>query len=283
MISAQRFPGDFDGIIAGAPVLNFVDTTVAGLWNARAVADGPLTLDTLKLVAGVVYAKCGPDGVIDDPRRCPFDPTRDLPKCSGGGGAGCVTESQARALTTIYGGVIRNGHPYFPGQPLGADIGQTPHLGDGCCQCGRPGSGDAVGTAAVVRRQCLDQAPLLQPGDRAVQSTRAERDTSELFDVFRQRMPVLRPVREAGQDQHWRVVGSAHVSFLGHGGDATTRDVATQDVVALAPLDLDVCHNRGLAGRRGKVGCISQNPEVRWRSPALPPVERRERASWRTR
>ena len=114
MISAQRFPGDFDGIIAGAPVLNFVDTTVAGLWNARAVADGPLTLDTLKLVAGVVYAKCGPDGVIDDPRRCPFDPGRDLPKCSGGGGAGCVTESQARALTTIYGGVIRNGHPYFP-------------------------------------------------------------------------------------------------------------------------------------------------------------------------
>src|SRR5438132_9559897 len=63
MISAQRFPGDFDGIIAGAPVLNFVDTTVAGLWNARAVADGPLTLDTLKLVAGVVSAKCGPDGV----------------------------------------------------------------------------------------------------------------------------------------------------------------------------------------------------------------------------
>src|SRR5206468_1707031 len=51
LISAQRFAGDFDGIVAGAPVLNFVDTTVAGLWNARAVADGPLTLDTMKLVA----------------------------------------------------------------------------------------------------------------------------------------------------------------------------------------------------------------------------------------
>jgi len=136
MISAQRFPGDFDGIIAGAPVLNFVDTTVAGLWNARAVADGPLTLDTLKLVAGVVYAKCGPDGVIDDPRRCPFDPGRDLPKCSGGGGAGCVTESQARALTTTYGGAIRNGHPYFPGQPLGAEIAGASPVGEA-----RPSSG----------------------------------------------------------------------------------------------------------------------------------------------
>src|SRR5262249_28082686 len=83
LILAQRFPGDFDGIVAGAPVLNFVDTTVAGLWNARAVAAGQLTLDTMKLVADVLYAKCGPDGVIDDPRRCPFDPTRDLPKCAG--------------------------------------------------------------------------------------------------------------------------------------------------------------------------------------------------------
>ena len=46
LMSAQRFPGDFDGIVAGAPVLNFVDTTITGLWNAGAVADGPLTLDT---------------------------------------------------------------------------------------------------------------------------------------------------------------------------------------------------------------------------------------------
>jgi len=122
LISAQRFPGDFDGIVAGAPVLNFVDTTVTGLWNARALADGPLTLDTMKLVADVVYSKCGPDGVIDDPRRCPFDPERDLPKCAGGNGSGCVTEAQARALSTIYRGVARGGKPYFPGQPLGAEI-----------------------------------------------------------------------------------------------------------------------------------------------------------------
>jgi hypothetical protein len=131
LISAQRFPGDFDGIVAGAPVLNFVDTTIAGLWNARAVSDGPLTLDAIKLVAAAVYAKCGgADGVIDDPRRCAFDPARDLPKCSGGTGSGCVTESQANALKKIYGGVTKDGKPYFPGQPLGAEKAGVSPFGD---------------------------------------------------------------------------------------------------------------------------------------------------------
>ena len=131
LMSAQRFPADFDGIVAGAPVLNFVDTTITGLWNARAVNDGPLTLDTMKLVADAVYAKCGgADGVIDDPRRCDFDPTRDLPKCSGAKGSGCVTESQASALKRIYGGVMKDGKPYFPGQPLGAEKAGDPPFGE---------------------------------------------------------------------------------------------------------------------------------------------------------
>ncbi len=131
LMSAQRFPGDFDGIVAGAPVLNFVDTTITGLWNAGAVADGPLTLDTLKLAADVVYAKCGgADGVIDDPRRCSFDPTRDLPKCAGGATSGCVTESQARAFKKIYGGVTRDGKLYFPGQPLGAEKAGVSPIGE---------------------------------------------------------------------------------------------------------------------------------------------------------
>ena len=137
LISAQRFPGDFDGVVAGAPVLNFVDTTIVGLWNARAVADGPLTLQTMKLVGDAVYAKCGgADGVIGDPRRCAFDPTRDLPKCSGGTGAGCVTDSQASALQKIYGGVVKDGQPYFPGQPIGAEKVGTPAFGEGAPSSG---------------------------------------------------------------------------------------------------------------------------------------------------
>src|SRR5207244_3714199 len=84
--------------------------------ESAAPAGAPLPLDTVKLVADVVYAKCaGADGIIDDPRRCPFAPTRDLPTCAGVvAGPGCVTEAQARALKKIYGGVIRDGKPYFP-------------------------------------------------------------------------------------------------------------------------------------------------------------------------
>ena len=127
LIEAQRFPADFDGIIAGAPVLNFVDTMVVALWNAKALDAAPISLEKLKVVADAVYAKCDAadglaDGVIDDPRRCDFDPARDLPKCAAGqDAASCVTEAQAGALKKIYEGVISDGKPYFPGQPIGAE------------------------------------------------------------------------------------------------------------------------------------------------------------------
>jgi Tannase and feruloyl esterase len=129
LMEAQRFPADFDGIVAGAPVLNFVDTTVLGLWHNRALAEASISADKLKLVADAIYAKCDGvdglvDGIIDDPRRCDFDPTRDLPVCAAGfDGATCVTTAQAATLKKIYGGVVSNGQPFFPGQPIGAEKG----------------------------------------------------------------------------------------------------------------------------------------------------------------
>ena len=127
LMEAQRFPADFDGIVAGAPVLNFVDTLILGLWHARALEPAPVTLETLKIVADAVYAKCDGldglvDGIIDDPRRCPFDPVKDLPVCAADKtSAGCVTTAQALALKKMYSGVVSNGAPYFPGQPVGAE------------------------------------------------------------------------------------------------------------------------------------------------------------------
>jgi len=135
LMEAQRFPADFDGIIAGAPVLNFVDTTVLGLWQSRALAEASITPDKLKIVADAVYARCDGadglvDGIIDDPRRCDFDPGRDLPVCAVGyDGAACVTAAQAAALRKIYGGVVSNGTPFFPGQPIGAEKVGLPPFG----------------------------------------------------------------------------------------------------------------------------------------------------------
>ncbi|MCA0301917.1 MAG: tannase/feruloyl esterase family alpha/beta hydrolase, partial [Proteobacteria bacterium] len=89
LISAQRFPQDFDGIVAGAPVLNFVDTVTQSLWNGLVLTETPVPLAKMKLVADAAYARCDArdglkDGVIDDPRRCDFDPARDVAQCPAG-------------------------------------------------------------------------------------------------------------------------------------------------------------------------------------------------------
>jgi feruloyl esterase len=135
LISAQRFPQDFDGIIAGAPVLNFVDTTILGLWALKALDEAPMSREKLKVVADAVYAKCDKldglaDGIIDDPRRCDFDPTKDVAQCpSGQDGGACITPAQAGALKKVYGGVMAQGKPYFPGVPIGIEKEGTPSFG----------------------------------------------------------------------------------------------------------------------------------------------------------
>ena len=48
-MEAQRFPEDFDGIIAGAPVLDFTGTQIWGAWNAKALSLAPLSLENIEL------------------------------------------------------------------------------------------------------------------------------------------------------------------------------------------------------------------------------------------
>ncbi len=135
LMSAQRFPGDFDGIISGAPVLNFSGSLLAGLWNARALAAAPISLEKLRAVAAAAYRRCDArdglaDGLIDDPRACDFDPVRDVPACAAGqDGADCLTPAQAAALKAIYAGPSAGGRPIFFGQPIGAEKVGTPPFG----------------------------------------------------------------------------------------------------------------------------------------------------------
>ncbi len=128
LMSAQRFPDDFDGILVGAPVLDFSGTMTNYAANARALEAAPIPLEKLKLVAARVYAKCDAldglmDGLINDPRRCEFDPARDLPLCASEvDGGDCVTQAQVRSLQAIYGGAKSGGKAIFWGQPPGAEI-----------------------------------------------------------------------------------------------------------------------------------------------------------------
>ncbi|MDA1093993.1 MAG: tannase/feruloyl esterase family alpha/beta hydrolase [Acidobacteria bacterium] len=128
LMSAQRFPDDFDGIVAGAPVQNFTDTQMAYVWNNQALARAPLTEADVARVAVAVYEQCDAtdglkDGLIDDPRHCHFDPARDLRVCSGSTADGCFPTGQIETLQAIYSGPVVDGRQLFPGQLLGAEAG----------------------------------------------------------------------------------------------------------------------------------------------------------------
>lgn len=128
LMSAQRFPEDFDGIVVGAPVLDFTGTMTNYVSIVRALDSAPLSPEKLKIVAQRVYAKCDSadglgDGLIADPRRCDFDPAKDLPVCTdAGGGQDCFTSAEIDTLKTIYRGAESGGKPIFFGQPVGAEI-----------------------------------------------------------------------------------------------------------------------------------------------------------------
>ena len=142
LIEAQRFPEDFDGILAGAPVLDFSGTMISYAAIQRALSAAPVPPAKLRLVADAVYAKCDAadgvqDGVIDDPRACRFNPSADLSQCRGDAdGADCFSTSQIHALEAVYRSVPRRGADFFPGWPVGAEI------------AGGAGPGGAAGSAS---------------------------------------------------------------------------------------------------------------------------------------
>jgi Tannase and feruloyl esterase len=127
LIEAQRYPQDFDGIVANAPWVDQTGFTVGALWNQRALTEAPIPIEKLALVASSVMTKCDKidglaDGLIDDPRRCDFDPARDVPICPAGADTPqCLTAAQAGTFKKIYGGAMSAGKPYFPGFMYGSE------------------------------------------------------------------------------------------------------------------------------------------------------------------
>src|SRR6185503_9307426 len=79
---AQRFPDDFDGIIAGAPANSWTHLMTQILWVAQAVRKDPASAippAKYALINDAVMAQCDAmdgvkDRVLEDPRRCRFDP-----------------------------------------------------------------------------------------------------------------------------------------------------------------------------------------------------------------
>lgn len=124
MVQAQRFPWDFDGIIAGAPVLNEIgDGMLHLIWSGRANLDEEgkpiLSPDKLPLIRNAVLAACDAndgveDGVLQDPRTCDWQPS--ALQCLGQPRDNCLTTQEIVAVERIYAGAHNSkGERLFPG------------------------------------------------------------------------------------------------------------------------------------------------------------------------
>jgi tannase/feruloyl esterase len=128
---AQRFPDDYDGIIAGDPAHNRIRQTFGFLhaWIATHHKDGTPIIPPAKLpvLTKAVIEACDSldglrDGIIDDPRRCHFDPAR-LSCRPGSDESACLTAPQVEAVRKMYEGVKnpRTGEQTFSGWPRGSE------------------------------------------------------------------------------------------------------------------------------------------------------------------
>ena len=137
-MEAQRFPEDFDGIIAGAPGYNRTDVAFQTLGMAHATHVSPesfIPAGKYPALHQAALDKCDvldglKDGLIADPTKCRFDPA--VLECKGGDGPGCLTKAQVVAARKIYAPVIdpKTGAQISSGLEPGSEL----QWGGGCRQ-----------------------------------------------------------------------------------------------------------------------------------------------------
>lgn len=150
LIEAQRFPGDYDGIVAGAPVQSLLTQTTQ-LLRALAFrsAGAALTPGQLARLNEASLAACDgldglEDGIVTDPRACSFDLAAvacpvDAPSPD------CLSPEQLLAVRSVYGGTMTSdgriaAYPLLPGDEAGwmrfIDVGAREELGTGAPTAG---------------------------------------------------------------------------------------------------------------------------------------------------
>jgi feruloyl esterase len=130
LMEAQRYPEDYDGILAGAPANFWTHLLAKGLADAQATTLDPASYipsGKLPAIAHAVNAACDSqdgvaDGILNDPRKCRFDPATML--CKEGDSEKCLTAAQATALKKLYDGPNdAQGRKIFPGYLPGGEEG----------------------------------------------------------------------------------------------------------------------------------------------------------------
>mgnify|MGYP001619987716 CR=1 FL=1 len=130
LMEAQRYPDDFDGIIAGAPsfgALGYLRRAVT-YQQLLASSDRVLPLEKIYVLSKAITAACdASDGVVDglvgDPRLCSFDP--QVLRCKRSDAPDCLTQGQIEAIAILHSDTILPTGQRLRGMPLGHEWRDT--------------------------------------------------------------------------------------------------------------------------------------------------------------
>jgi hypothetical protein len=142
MRMAQQFPGDYNGILAGAPAYHWDRFQAAQIWPQMAMridAGGPVSAAKQTLATNAAIAACDAndgvvDGVLTDPRTCSYNPVNDASlsraSCTSSDNT-CLTPGEASAIEKIWTGPVNaSGKALWVGIERGAALnglaGPTP-------------------------------------------------------------------------------------------------------------------------------------------------------------
>ncbi len=130
LMEAQRYPADYDGIVAGDAANFWTRQMASEVWNGVATSSPETNLpqEKLQLLQNATLAACDAldgvaDGIVSDPTHCHFDPKKLL--CKGADGPTCLTAAQVGAVEKIYSGPVnpRTKQKLYAGLYPGGELG----------------------------------------------------------------------------------------------------------------------------------------------------------------
>jgi acetyl esterase/lipase len=132
LMEAERYPEDYDGIVAGAPAYDWTGVATDFIWNAQALHEpgAAIPISKIPAIQTAVLAACSAArGFVHDPPACKFDPAVLL--CKSADSDACLTAAQVNALKKIYAGPRDSrGTSIYPGfSTSGAEVGVPPGNG----------------------------------------------------------------------------------------------------------------------------------------------------------
>lgn len=125
LMEANRYPEDYDGIIAGSPAMNFGEIMAQMIWNEQVLTTAPKLLDKLPLVNKAVMQACDgvdgvEDGVLENPQQCRFDPA--VLACKAFDTQAWLNKAETSALRKLYEGPrLKSGELLISGPAVGSE------------------------------------------------------------------------------------------------------------------------------------------------------------------